>query len=217
LFQPFNRLGQENGSEEGTGIGLMVTKQLVEMMGGTIGMESNVGKGSEFWIELIRNANPQPANCTSLSFQKDSQAPGNPTHKTVLYVEDNPANLMLVEQLIEEHTQLRFLSAADGSLGVALARAHYPDVILMDINLPGINGFQALKMLREDPSTAHIPVVAISANAMPRDIAKGLGAGFFRYITKPIKVNELLGALDDALKFSKTGSAYVNGLDKHND
>ena len=180
-------------------------------------MESNVGTGSEFWIELIRNETPQPATGTSLSFQKGAQAPGNPALKTVLYVEDNPANLMLVEQLIEEHTQLRFLSAADGSLGIALASAHYPDVILMDINLPGINGFQALKMLRKDPSTAHIPVVAISANAMPRDIAKGLGAGFFRYITKPIKVNELLGALDDALKFSKTVSAHVNGLDKHDD
>jgi CheY-like chemotaxis protein len=187
----------------------MVTKQLIEMMGGTIGMESHVGTGSEFCIELIRNATPQPATGTSLSFQKESQEPGNPALKSLLYVEDNPANLMLVEQLIEEHTRLPFLSAADGTLGIALERAHNPDVILMDINLPGINGFQALKILREDLSTAHIAVVGISANAMPRDIAEGLGAGFFRYITKPIKVNELLGALDDALKFSKTRSAYV--------
>ena len=99
------------------------------------------------------------------------------------------------------------LSAHNGNLGIALARAHLPDVILMDINLPGISGFQALKMLREDPVTAHIPVLAISANAMPRDIEKGLEAGFFRYLTKPIKVNEFMEALDLALKLSKTRSA----------
>ena len=112
---------------------------------------------------------------------------------------------MLVEQIIEGRPQLRMLSAHNGNLGIALARAHLPDVILMDINLPGISGFQAQKMLREDPETAHIPVLAISANAMPRDIEKGLEAGFFRYLTKPIKVNEFIEALDEALKFSETG------------
>jgi CheY-like chemotaxis protein len=102
------------------------------------------------------------------------------------------------------------LSAHNGNLGIALARAHIPDVILMDINLPGISGFQALKILREDPLTAHIPVLAISANAMPRDIEKGLEAGFFQYLTKPIKVNEFLEALDLALKLSKTRSARTD-------
>jgi CheY-like chemotaxis protein len=195
----------------------MVTKQLVEMMGGTIGMESNVGTGSEFWIELIRNETPQSATGTSLSFQGEWQAPGNPALKTVLYIEDNPANLLLVEQLIEEHTQLTFLSAADGSLGIALARTHHPDVILMDINLPGINGFQALKILREDSATTHIPVIAISANAMPCDIGKGLAAGFFRYLTKPININEFMNVLEDALKFSKTGGISANIPDKDHD
>ena len=133
------------------------------------------------------------------------QAQENAALRTLLYVEDNPANLMLVEQIIEDHPQIHMLSAHNGNLGIALARAHLPDVILMDINLPGISGFQALKMLREDPATAHIPVLAISANAMPRDIEKGLEAGFFRYLTKPIKVNEFMNALDDALEFSEMG------------
>jgi CheY-like chemotaxis protein len=124
---------------------------------------------------------------------------------TLLYVEDNPANLMLVEQILEGLPHLTMLSARDGNLGIALARAHRPDVMLMDINLPGINGFEALKMLRADPNTMHIPVVALSANAMPRDIEKGHEAGFFRYLTKPIKVVELINALDGALKFAETG------------
>ncbi|MGR8998255.1 MAG: PAS domain S-box protein [Gammaproteobacteria bacterium] len=210
LFQPFNRLGQETGAEEGTGIGLVVTKQLVELMGGTIGVESTVGVGSEFWIELIRDDNPQLTAVPSLPVELTPQAQKNAALRTLLYVEDNPANLMLVEQIIEGHPHVRMLSARDGKLGIALARAHLPDVILMDINLPGISGFQVLKMLREDNETAQIPVLAISANAMPRDIEKGLEAGFFQYLTKPIKVNEFMNALDDALKFSKTALVDTN-------
>ena len=205
LFQPFNRLGQETGTEEGTGIGLVVTKRLVELMGGTIGVESTVGVGSEFWIELIRDVTPQLAPGNTMPTELTPQAQENAALRTLLYVEDNPANLMLVEQIIESRPQLHMLSAHNGNLGIALARAHLPDVILMDINLPGISGFQALKMLREDPETAHIPVLAISANAMPRDIEIGLEAGFFRYLTKPIKVNEFMNALDDALEFAEMG------------
>ncbi|MHB9102160.1 MAG: hybrid sensor histidine kinase/response regulator [Sulfuricella sp.] len=210
LFQPFNRLGQETGIEEGTGIGLVVTKQLVELMGGTIGVESTVGVGSEFWIELIRDVTPQLAAGHTLPAERVLQAQGNAALRTLLYVEDNPANLMLVEQIIEGHPHLCMLSARDGNLGVALARAHLPDVILMDINLPGISGIEALNILRKDPATMHIPVVALSANAMLRDIEKGLEAGFFRYLTKPIKVNEFMNALDDALKFSEMGLANTN-------
>ena len=215
LFQPFNRLGQENGTEEGTGIGLMVTKQLVELMGGTIGVESTVGVGSEFWIDMIRDVTPQFAAGNTMPAEIVPQTQKNAALRTLLYVEDNPANLMLVEQIIEGHPHIRMLSASDGNLGIALARAQLPDVILMDINLPGISGFKALKILREDPATTHIPVLAISANAMPRDIEKGLEAGFFRYLTKPIKVNEFMNALDDALKFSKTGSVNANKPDKY--
>jgi len=204
LFQPFNRLGQENGAEEGTGIGLVVTKQLVEQMGGTVGVESTVGVGSTFWIELIRDVMPQLASEHTMSVALAPQAQEKAALRTLLYVEDNPANLMLVEQIIEGHPHVRMLSARDATLGIALARAHLPEVILMDINLPGISGIRALQILRDDPATAHIPVLAISANAMPRDIEKGLEAGFFRYLTKPIKVNEFMDALDSALALAKT-------------
>jgi signal transduction histidine kinase/AmiR/NasT family two-component response regulator len=207
LFRPFDRLGKETGVEEGTGIGLMVSKQLVELMGGVIGVESTLGKGSVFWIELNVTAEPQTA-AGAATLPAVAQAPmqAGAQLRTLLYVEDNPANLMLVEDLIARRPELRLLSAADGIRGVEMARASRPDVILMDINLPGISGFQALEILRADPATAHIPVVALSANAMPRDIEKGLAAGFFRYLTKPIKVNELMDTLDAALKFSKTAS-----------
>jgi len=217
LFQPFNRLGQESSCEEGTGIGLVVTKQLVELMGGAIGVESTVGVGSEFWIDLLRDVTPQLAAGNAMSSEPALQTQENATPRILLYVEDNPANLMLVEQIIESHPQVRMLSARDGNLGIALARAHLPDVILMDINLPGISGIQALKILRKDPATMHIPVVAISANAMPRDIEKGLEAGFFRYLTKPIKINEFMNALDDALQFSEIGLVNTNKTDKYDD
>ena len=157
----------------------------------------------------MRDVTPQLAAGSTLPAELSLQAQGNMQGsaplRTLLYVEDNPANLMLVEQIIEAHPHIRMLSARDGNLGIALARAHLPDVILMDINLPGISGFQVLKILREDPDTAHIPVLAISANAMPYDIEKGLEAGFFRYLTKPIKVNEFMEALDRALELVETG------------
>ena len=133
--------------------------------------------------------------------------------RTLLYVEDNRANMELVEQLIARRPDMRLLGAGDGMRGITLARMHLPDVILMDINLPGISGIQALKILREDPITAHIPVLAISANAIPSDIKKGLAAGFFRYLTKPIKVNEFMDALFLALELAETGldGAVVSG------
>lgn len=203
LFQPFNRLGQEAGSEEGTGIGLVVTKQLVELMGGAIGVESSVGVGSVFWVELAGSSAPELAPGSlgnMLSVARDPLiAPGSSDLRTLLYVEDNPANLLLVEQLIARRSDLKLLTAIDGHLGIELARTCQPDVILMDINLPGISGFGALKILHEDTTTGHIPVIALSANAVPRDIEKGIKAGFFRYLTKPIKVDEFMDALDVAL------------------
>jgi PAS domain S-box-containing protein len=205
LFQPFNRLGKEAGAEEGTGIGLVVTKRLVELMGGNIGVDSTVGVGSVFWIEMNLTAAPQlTVREAELAVQPQPQAPDGVPARTLLYVEDNPANLELVEQLIARRPDLRLLSAADGDLGIEFARAYQPEVILMDINLPGISGIAALKILRADPATAHIPIIALSANAVPHDIERALDAGFFNYLTKPIKVNQFMEALDVALKFSQT-------------
>ena len=207
LFQPFNRLGKEASTEEGTGIGLVMTKRLIELMGGTIGADSTVGVGSVFWIEWRLTTAPalaaQEAEHAALA---RPQAPDGAPRRTLLYVEDNPANLELVEQLIARRTDLRLLSATDANIGIEFARAYHPEVILMDINLPGVSGIEAMKILHADPSTAHIPIIALSANAVPRDIAKGLKAGFFNYITKPIKVNEFMDTLDMALTFSQSAS-----------
>jgi PAS domain S-box-containing protein len=203
LFQPFNRLGQGNGDEEGTGIGLVVAKRLVELMDGAIGVESTVGLGSEFWFELLAVEAPDVA----LENPPASAAPPAPSLRgswahTVLYIEDNPANLKLVELILSRHPDIRLLSAVNGIAGIEMARTELPDVILMDINLPGIDGFEALECLRSLPATTHIPVIAISANAMQSDIQKGLDADFFRYLTKPIKVREFMEAVDVALEFA---------------
>ncbi|WP_395010122.1 ATP-binding protein [Undibacterium sp.] len=203
LFQPFNRLGKESGLEQGTGIGLVVSKRLIELMGGAVGVDSKVGVGSVFWIEF------KPASAPQLDIQETAPklpelpkvSDGAPK-RTLLYVEDNPVNLNLIEQCLNRRADLRMLSAADGELGIEFARAHQPDLILMDINLPGMNGIEAMKILHADPLTAHIPVIAVSANALPRDIEMCLGVGFVDYLTKPIKLDELMRSIDASLKLS---------------
>ncbi|PLY39997.1 hybrid sensor histidine kinase/response regulator [Janthinobacterium sp. ROICE36] len=202
LFQPFNRLGQEGGTEEGSGIGLVVTKRLVELMDGSIGVASAPGEGSTFWIELrmvdalpvpVAPALPLPDLAGALL---EHSAP-----VTLLYVEDNPANLTLVEEIVRYCPQLQLLTATDGRLGVEMARTHLPQLILMDINLPHVNGTDALKLLRADPRTAHIPVIALTANAMPGDVERSMALGFYRYLTKPINLDEFTEAINSTLAY----------------
>ncbi|MBL0729231.1 ATP-binding protein [Piscinibacter sp. HJYY11] len=202
LFQPFNRLGQEAGSVEGTGIGLVVTKRLVELMGGRIGVHSTPGVGSEFWIELQRSQDSPVTAETDRMPLLPRDALAMPHMPLLLYVEDNPANLRLVEEIVAFRGDLRMLSAPDAQLGIELARAHLPQIILMDIHLPGLSGHDARALLAADPVTRHIPVIAVTADAMPRARAQGLEAGFFQYLTKPIHVAKLNEAIDAALAAS---------------
>lgn len=202
LFQPFNRLGQEGGTEEGSGIGLVVTKRLVELMDGHIGVASEAGVGSTFWIELrVAESMPAPASPALPRPDLAGALLDNSAPVTLLYVEDNPANLTLVEEIVRYCPQLRLLTARDGRLGVDMALTHLPQLILMDINLPHINGTDALKLLRADPRTAHIPVIALTANAMPGDVERSMAQGFYRYLTKPINLEEFTEAINSTLAY----------------
>ncbi|BDE74799.1 MAG: hybrid sensor histidine kinase/response regulator [Bacteroidetes bacterium 13_1_20CM_4_60_6] len=208
LFQPFNRLGQESGTEEGTGIGLVVSKRLIELMGGAIGAMSTVGVGSTFWIELDAAAAPElGSDFARLEPLPRARGDANAPRQTLLCVEDNPANLLLIEKLIARRPDIRLLSARDAERGIQIARSRQPDVILMDINLPGMSGLEALRALAGDARTSCMPVIALSANAMARDIEKGLEAGFFRYLTKPIKVDKFMETLDSAMTAARSRAA----------
>jgi CheY-like chemotaxis protein len=198
LFKPFERIESAYDGIDGAGIGLALTKYLVEAMDGTIGVESVAGEGSTFWVEF-------PAAEAKVYLPVDliaSDAMQNTyvTAKTVLYIEDNPANLRLVQKIISTQTCLLLLDARTAEQGLDIAKAQHPDLILLDINLPGMNGFEALRQLQDDPVTCGIPVIAISANAMERDVKKGLAAGFVDYLTKPLDIPKLLTLLDAILK-----------------
>ena len=199
LFQPFNRLGQEAGAQEGTGIGLVVTRRLVELMNGAIDVTSSPAVGSVFTIELGTTA-PLPTQVGGgLAPDAAAAHAGDGASRLLLYVEDNPANLKLVEEIVRFRTDLRLMAAGDGPLGLALARAHHPDLILMDLNLPGMSGLDVLAQLQREPDLCAIPVIALTANAMPRDIERGMAAGFFRYLTKPIDIDRFNEAIDITL------------------
>ena len=197
LFTAFNRLGAENTDVEGTGIGLVISQNIIDLMGGEIGVQSEPGIGSTFWLEL-------PSSKISTGLIGDEPSTSNvdiqiEKTRSVLYIEDNPANLRLVSQLLGRLPNLNMWTAHEPLLGLELAEEHKPDLILLDINLPGIDGFEVLDLLRQRSATKNTPVIAISANAMPKDIQKGLDAGFDDYITKPININELLLAVDEKL------------------
>ena len=202
LFEPFSRLGAESTDIEGTGIGLTITRQLAELMRGRIGFESRVGRGSTFWIDLpLAGEGAAREEAARISQATKARAPrkAGPGSRTVLYVEDNPANLKLMEEIIRRVPDISLLSAHSAELGLELAQTEKPNLIIMDINLPGMDGYQALEHLHAHRTTSNIPVIALSANAMPGEVEKGLLAGFHTYLTKPIKIDEVLTAIEDAL------------------
>ncbi len=206
LFEPFHRLGAEYTEVAGTGIGLALSRKLVAAMGGTIDFFSRPGQGSTFWIELpvaVAIAPRDISAATVAATNSRARAGGY----TLLYIEDNPANLHLMEHLIATIPDVAMLSSAAPALGLDMAVAHQPHVIVLDLNLPGMNGFEVLDRLKAMPETRDIPVLALTAAAFPRDIRAGLAAGFFRYLTKPLDVNAFLAAIDEAFARGKEGKS----------
>ena len=201
LFQPFSRLGAENSGIEGTGIGLNITRRLVEMMGGEVGVHSEVGEGSTFWCELpLEGEGPAPeeGGLTDSAAAGAVAPPAQAVHP-VLYIEDNPANIRLVAQILGRRPHVQLLTAHTAELGLELAMARRPHLILLDINLPHMDGYQVLSVLRASAGLEGVPVVAITANAMPRDVARGMAAGFDDYLAKPLDVVAFMATVDRLL------------------
>ena len=196
LFEPFQRLGAEHSTVEGVGIGLALSKKLVEAMGGEIGYATTPGEGSTFWVDLpTETSTAAPDTITPLPEAALAKAGGY----SVLYVEDNPTNLRLMEHVLRELPGVALFTAPSGTLGIELAVAQRPDIIVLDLNLPGMDGYEVLKRLKTLPETRETPVIALTAAAMPADIGRGLDAGFFNYLTKPLDVPVFLASLDAAL------------------
>ncbi len=194
LFVPFERLGADRTGVEGTGLGLALSKTLIEAMGGAIGVETEEGRGSVFWCELP----------TAIPAQSAAQAPRDPLPAPgcaarILYIEDNLSNLRLVEQLFATRRHLELLSAMQGRLGLDLARQHHPDLILLDLHLPDMAGDEVLRQLRADPATADIPVLMLSADAISHQVERLLAAGARAYVTKPFDIPALLRLVDETL------------------
>lgn len=204
MFQPFNRLGAERGNIEGSGVGLVITKQLLGHMGGRIGFTSEEGIGSHFWVDLpIAHDMALMAPCEpneQVESIKEERFELNVTQaKSILYIEDNESNQRVLSRLMSRHPLMTLGLADDALRGLYLARTNRPDLILMDINLPGMDGYEALEVLKSDPRTEGIPVVALSANAMAKDIEKGRSAGFSFYLTKPLDLQRLIEAINTLL------------------
>jgi PAS domain S-box-containing protein len=199
IFQPFQRAGQETGPIEGTGIGLVISKRLAELMAGRVGFRSTPGVGSEFWVELPAESVPVVRPSIPGSLSDSSPRLEGHSGRLVLYVEDNPANVAFMRDVLGDFEGIELACVPTAEMGVALARARHPDVVIMDVNLPGISGLEALGVLRSTAETAAIPVIALTAAASDRDRQRGIDAGFFRYLTKPVKVDELISALEALL------------------
>ncbi len=201
VFQNFQRLGAESTSIEGTGIGLAITKGLVELMNGTIGFESEEGTGSCFYFELPAGENSHFSNKEAKEGNVVSIPKSGATAKktTILYVEDNPVNIELMRQILSNRPQIELTVVKTAITGIQKAQALSPDLILMDIQLPDMDGLTAFKKLKDDPKTKDIPVIAITANAMLYQASSALDMGFAAYITKPIDVISFLRIIDNAI------------------
>ena len=200
LFEPFNHLGAEGGEIEGTGIGLMITRQLVEMMGGDIGFDSVVGEGTTFWVELELLSVIESEQFDSKATIEQSDKVIANDQVTILYIEDNPANMKFMEHIFDRKDEYHLLTALTPSVGLDLAIGHLPDLILLDIDLPEMDGYELLSILKGNKVTAKIPVIAVTANAMSGNIAKGKASDFYDYVTKPIDISVLMAAIESALK-----------------
>jgi PAS domain S-box-containing protein len=202
IFQPFHRAGQEAGPIEGTGIGLAISKRLAELMNGSVGFRSTPGQGSVFWLELpVRgDANP-PSSAHGASAERLGAvlSEGGVEGFTIVYIEDNPSNIAFMQGLVGELEHVRLVCAPTAEVGIEIVRAHRPDVVIMDINLPGMSGYDATRKLLEWPETKDIPIVALSAAAMVDDRKRAAQAGFYRYLTKPVRVAELMQTLEELL------------------
>jgi signal transduction histidine kinase/ActR/RegA family two-component response regulator len=199
LFEPFTRFVAPGEGIEGTGIGLLITKRLVEAMGGLLSVQSQPGVGSCFRFELAPASAPTPAVRAPEGTGGPVAAAAPQRTRTVVYVEDNPSNVAVFRQVLGLRPGIELLTAGDGVTGLALVRAHRPDLVVIDIDLPGMDGLELCRRLRADPQTSRIPLVALSANAMPRDIERGREAGFVAYLTKPMDVPALIAQLDHLL------------------
>jgi CheY-like chemotaxis protein len=198
LFQPFNRLDLEGSDIEGSGIGLTITKRLVEIMGGKVGVESSVGVGSTFWIEMAAESGSEVA--IDIATNTAALIEESSAHRHhILSIDDNPTNLKLIAQILTHRAHINLTTAHAPELGIELAFAQRPDLILLDINMPGMDGYQVLKALKDDKRLRQIPVVAITANALRRDIERGKAAGFSDYLTKPLDIPLFLQTIDRLL------------------